>query len=229
MPSGTWSHSAALALPSSAQAPSVWRLITWSPGLNAVTSGADGDHLAGRLAARDERRLRAELVFAGQHQHVDVLHAAGADAHGDLAGAGRRRVRAPRATPAPPDRRTPRRPWLSCRSPADVWVPVKRSRERTPRSRAARLFAKPARAVAGQNLVTKRVGKPAHRPDLACKTGHNGRATASRLRFAFPTNSSWNPLCEGKPDIERTGTDRCSRKRPETAAYRGSVHNMHVS
>ena len=36
--------------------------------------------------------LGAELVFAGQHQHVDVLHAAGGDADGDLAGAGRRWV-----------------------------------------------------------------------------------------------------------------------------------------
>jgi hypothetical protein len=64
--------------------------MTQSPGLKRGDVGADGDDLAGGLAAWDERGFGAELVFAGQHQHVDVLHAAGADADGDLAGAGRR-------------------------------------------------------------------------------------------------------------------------------------------
>src|SRR6516164_801020 len=54
--------------------------------------GADCDHFAGRLAARDERRLRAELVLAGQHQDIDILRAARADLDSHLAGARCRRV-----------------------------------------------------------------------------------------------------------------------------------------
>ena len=92
MPSGTRSHSAALALPSSAQAPRLCRLITLSPVWNCVTPGPTATTIAGRLAAGNERRLRAELVFAGQHQHIDVLHAARLDADLHLTGTGRRRI-----------------------------------------------------------------------------------------------------------------------------------------
>ena len=51
-------------------------------------AGTDRDDHAGRLAAGNERRLGAELILAGQHQHVDVLHAARLDAHLHLAGPG---------------------------------------------------------------------------------------------------------------------------------------------
>ena len=54
---------------------------------------ADRDHFAGRLTARDERRLRPKLVFSGQHQDIDILGAACPDPDLHLAGAGRRRVR----------------------------------------------------------------------------------------------------------------------------------------
>ena len=53
---------------------------------------ADRDDFAGGLVAGDEGRVRPKLVFAGQHQHIDVLHAARADADLHLARAGRRRV-----------------------------------------------------------------------------------------------------------------------------------------
>src|SRR5271167_184689 len=54
---------------------------------------ADRDHFTGRLASRDERRLRAELVFAAEHQDVDILRAACANLDLHLAGPRRRRVR----------------------------------------------------------------------------------------------------------------------------------------
>ncbi len=52
----------------------------------------DGEDLTRGLAARDEGRLGTELVFSGEHQHVDVLDAARLDANLQLSGAGRRRV-----------------------------------------------------------------------------------------------------------------------------------------
>ena len=55
--------------------------------------GADCHHLASRFAARDERRLRPELVFAGQHQDIDILRAARPDPDLHLAGTRRGRVR----------------------------------------------------------------------------------------------------------------------------------------
>ena len=61
--------------------------------LEAIDAGADRDHFPGRLAARDERRLRPELIFAGEHQHVDILGAAGGEADLDFALGRRRRVR----------------------------------------------------------------------------------------------------------------------------------------
>src|SRR5215813_10732305 len=48
---------------------------------------ADRDDLAGRFAARDERRFRPELVFPGEHQDIDILGAARADPDLHLAGA----------------------------------------------------------------------------------------------------------------------------------------------
>ena len=61
-------------------------------GLEARDAGPDGDDLARAFAARDEGRFRPELVFAGQHQHVDILDAARLDANLQLSGSGRRRV-----------------------------------------------------------------------------------------------------------------------------------------
>src|SRR5262249_14654541 len=46
-----------------------------------------------RLAARDEGRLRPELVFASQHQDVDILRTARPDPDLHLAGSRRGRVR----------------------------------------------------------------------------------------------------------------------------------------
>ena len=54
---------------------------------------SDRDHLPRRLAARNERRVRPELVFPGEHQNVHILHAACADSHLDLPLGRRRRVR----------------------------------------------------------------------------------------------------------------------------------------
>src|SRR5947209_1506523 len=54
---------------------------------------ADGGDDSGGFAARNERRLGLELIFTREHQHVDVLHAARADLHLDLAWTGWRRVR----------------------------------------------------------------------------------------------------------------------------------------
>ena len=61
-------------------------------GLEAGHAGPDGDDLTRTFAARDEGWLRPELVFAGQHQHVDILNPARLDANPQLSGAGRRRV-----------------------------------------------------------------------------------------------------------------------------------------
>ena len=54
---------------------------------------ATRDHFAGCFAARDEGRFRADLVFAGEHQDVDILRAARSDPDLYLAGARWGRVR----------------------------------------------------------------------------------------------------------------------------------------
>src|SRR6516162_9487234 len=54
--------------------------------------GTDCHHFASRFAARDEWRLRPELVFAGQHQDIDILRAARPDPDLDLASTGWWRV-----------------------------------------------------------------------------------------------------------------------------------------
>ena len=60
--------------------------------LEAGDAVADRDDFAGPLVAGDEGRLRAELVFPGEHQDIHVLHAARLDAHLYLARSGRRRI-----------------------------------------------------------------------------------------------------------------------------------------
>ena len=63
------------------------------PEVEPGDAGAARDHFAGRLAARDEGRFRAELVFAREHQDVDILRTARPDPHLYLAGARWGRVR----------------------------------------------------------------------------------------------------------------------------------------
>ena len=53
---------------------------------------ADRDDLAGSFVAGDERRLGAELVFASEHQHVDILDTARRHPDLDFAWTRRRRV-----------------------------------------------------------------------------------------------------------------------------------------
>src|SRR6516165_499628 len=55
--------------------------------------GANRDHVADCLAARDEGRLRPKLVFSGQHQDIDILRAPRPDPDLHLAGARRGRLR----------------------------------------------------------------------------------------------------------------------------------------
>src|SRR5260370_214572 len=62
-------------------------------GFEAGHAGTDGDDLTRAFAARDEGRFRPELVFAGQHQHVDILNAARLDTDLQLPRARRRRAR----------------------------------------------------------------------------------------------------------------------------------------
>ena len=62
------------------------------PNLEPGDTGADRDHFASRLAARDEGRLRPELVFTGQHQDVDILRAARLNSYLDVTGTGWRWV-----------------------------------------------------------------------------------------------------------------------------------------
>jgi hypothetical protein len=52
----------------------------------------EGNDFAGTLAARHKRRLGPELVFAGQHQDIDILHAARQEPHLHFALTRRRRI-----------------------------------------------------------------------------------------------------------------------------------------
>ena len=61
-------------------------------GFEAGHAGPDGDNLTPAFAARDEGRLWPELVFAGQHEHVDILDPARLDSNLQLSLPGRRRV-----------------------------------------------------------------------------------------------------------------------------------------
>ena len=63
------------------------------PNLETGDTRTNGDHQAGSLTAGDERRVRTELVCSGQHQHIDILHAARGDLHLDFVGGWRWRVR----------------------------------------------------------------------------------------------------------------------------------------
>jgi hypothetical protein len=44
----------------------------------------DDDDYAGGFATRNKRGFGAELIFSGEHQHIDVLDAPRADSHLDL-------------------------------------------------------------------------------------------------------------------------------------------------
>jgi len=50
---------------------------------NALVPPTGDDHPGG-FATRDERGLGPELIFSGEHQHIDVLDAPRADSHLDL-------------------------------------------------------------------------------------------------------------------------------------------------
>ena len=85
-------HRAARALPSSAQAPSVWRLMTWSPGLKRVTSGPTAVTVpAASLPGMNGGSGRNWYLPASISTSTSCTHQGG-DADGDLAGSGRRRV-----------------------------------------------------------------------------------------------------------------------------------------
>ena len=111
--SGTLSQNAAFALPISAKAPS--RVPAHDPVAHAKAgdAGPDGGDHAGGFTARDERRLGPELVFPGEHQHVDCT---ARRAHRCAPGSRPRRAAADRARPVTPAlraRRTLRTPSLS--------------------------------------------------------------------------------------------------------------------
>ena len=66
--------------------------MTRSPGLNPVTPSPTATTSPAASLPGIKGGSGPELVFAGEHQHVDVLHAARADPHLHLAGPRRRRV-----------------------------------------------------------------------------------------------------------------------------------------
>ena len=53
-------------------------------------SRTDGGDHPGGFSARDERGFGPELIFPGEHQHIDVLHTPCADSHLNLTRTGRR-------------------------------------------------------------------------------------------------------------------------------------------
>ena len=93
MPAGTGSQSSALRIAEFGECAEPMPAHDAIAELEAGDAGADRDDLARPLIARDKRRVGPELVFAGEHQHVDILRAARPDAHLHLARTGRLRVR----------------------------------------------------------------------------------------------------------------------------------------